>query len=61
METTTQITIPTKFYDDHVSRGLGGGIVIKSGVKLSTVEINYADLCDLLGDANYYIELYDDK
>ena len=37
MTTTTQITIPTKFYHDHVSRDLDDGVVIKSGVKLSTV------------------------
>jgi hypothetical protein len=60
MTTTFTLKVPTRFFDDHVSRGC----VIYSGEKdayvvqktktFYVVRLNEADAIDLISDADYY-------
>ena len=55
------VSVPTKFFKDHVSRcdakdACGGNPikVVKPGAKLTTVELHESQHKDLLSDADYY-------
>lgn len=53
-----QITIPQRFYDDHVERDLPAGDEVcrnRSGV---TVSVDDGELAELLDDAKYYAGKY---
>ena len=53
-ETTVLLTIPKRFYDNHVWRDLPAGTVIKETARKYTVEVTREELDELLSDARYY-------
>lgn len=58
-----QVSVPTKFLKDHLSRcddcGNDPIKVIKPGAKLTKVELHERHHKDLMSDANYYDDDFD--
>lgn len=52
---TTTYSTPPRFYDDHVSRDLPGGKIVKRTERLVTVELTDDEAAELLSDAAYYV------
>jgi hypothetical protein len=52
------ITLPTKFYDDHESRELPSGVEVKRDKKGVTIEANWATICEIWSDAEYYYDMF---
>ncbi len=48
------VTVPRKFYWDHVERDCAGGIVINENKMLVTAWVDVDTYEDLLGDAKHY-------
>lgn len=48
------VTVPAKFYWDHVDRDCLPGTVVKSNKSKVTVELDDEALADLRSDAEYY-------
>jgi hypothetical protein len=55
-----EVSVPTLFYDDHVSRDLPGGDVVRAGVKMTRVRLDADALANLRSDAAYYASLLSD-
>jgi hypothetical protein len=48
------VTVPTRFYRDHVERDLTAGLPVTEGKLLTTVWLDRTCFHDLFGDADYY-------
>lgn len=48
------VTIPTRFYWDHVDRDCSRGTVVKTTKSKITVTLTSEEFDDLLSDAEYY-------
>lgn len=46
--------VPPTFYEDHVSRDLAGGRVVKRTARAVTVDLDAEEYADLLDDAEHY-------
>ena len=51
---TLTVKVPKRFYDDHVSRDLLAGNVLRSSGAYYVVEMDDETFKDLMSDADYY-------
>ena len=51
---TVEVRLPPKFIEDHTSRGLGGGVEVKSMKNASVRRLTAADIVEIYSDADYY-------
>jgi hypothetical protein len=54
-EFTVQVRVGELFYQDHVSRDLPAGQVVKVKNHVVTVNLNEAEFLELLNDAEFYV------
>lgn len=50
------LTVPRRFYDDHVSRDCAQGQVARLGQRTVSVRMTPEEVVDLLSDAEYYAD-----
>lgn len=55
---TVTVTLPPKFFDDHLQRELPGGAIISLKSKSITVVLDRQALRDLKSDADYYASFW---
>lgn len=53
---TVRATVSATFYDDHCSRDLLAGTVVREMKTLTVVDLNEEQFVDLLEDARYYAD-----
>lgn len=52
------VKVPRRFYDDHVDRGCGEtDRLVSVTMKHYVIELDEAGYVDLLGDADYYVDM----
>lgn len=53
------VTLPRKFYEDHVGRDLPSGTVVTENRQSVTVSLDAAGWDDLVADAKHYVTGFD--
>lgn len=51
------VDLPARFYDDHVGRGLAGGVEVKRLARDVRARLNDYEVVDLLADARFHLDM----